>query len=277
MVSNIIMVGMDTPATTQISPKSSRSRIRTQRTVTSVILLLICWELAGRYLLTNRLFFAPPSEVLLAAHRLWVTGELQTHVMTSFTELLVGLILAIVIGVVIGILQGVSVRVRDYTEIYVTILFATPLVAIAPLLILWMGIGIESKIVVVLLTAVFPIIINTAAGIRATDSVLIEVARSFCATNSQIITKVLLPSSLPFVLAGVRLAVGRGIVGVVVGELFGSQAGLGNLIQTAGQTFDVPALFVGVFTLAGAGVLLTELARFAEMRALRWRRSLLED
>jgi NitT/TauT family transport system permease protein len=206
-----------------------------------------------------------------------MTGELQTHIMTSFTELSVGMILAIVFGIFIGVLQGVSVRIRDYTEIYVTILFATPLVAIAPLLILWMGIGIWSKIIVVLLTAVFPIIINTAAGIRATDAVFIEVARSFGATGFQVIKNVLLPSSLPYILAGVRLAVGRGIVGVVVGELFGAQSGLGNLIQTAGQTFDVPDLFVGVFTLAAAGVLLTSLARFAEMRALRWRRDLLED
>jgi ABC-type nitrate/sulfonate/bicarbonate transport system permease component len=267
----------DGPVIAEVAPKPSRSRVRTRRTITSVVTLLVAWELAGRYLLTNRLFFAPPSEVLLAAHRLWASGELQTHIETSFTELLVGMALAIMVGVVIGVLQGVSVRIRDYTEIYVTILFATPLVAIAPLLILWMGIGIGSKIVVVLLTAVFPIIINTAAGIRATDAVLIEVARSFCATNFQVITKVLFPSSLPYILAGVRLAVGRGIVGVVVGELFGAQAGLGNLIQTAGQTFDVPALFVGVFTLAGAGVLLTACARFAERHALRWRRSLLED
>lgn len=259
------------------SAKTTRSRLRTRRTVISVVLLLVIWEGVGRYWLTNRLFFAPPSEVILAAHRLWLTGELQKDILVSFTELLVGMVLAIVIGVVIGVLQGISVRVRDYTEIYVTILFATPLVAIAPLFILWMGIGLWSKIVVVLLTAVFPIIINTSAGIRATDFVLIEVARSFCATNFQVITKVLLPSSLPFILAGIRLATGRGIVGVVVGELFGAQAGLGNLIQTSGQTFDVPALFVGVFTLAGAGVLLTALARFAEQRALRWRRSLVED
>lgn len=265
------------PATVQAASRPSRSRTRQRRTVTSVVLLLLAWELAGRYLLTNRLFFAPPSEVLLAAHRLWATGELQTHIETSFTELIVGMLLAIVIGVVIGVVQGISVWVRDYTEIYVTILFATPLVAIAPLLILWMGIGIGSKIVVVLLTAIFPIIINTAAGIRATDAVLIEVARSFCATKLQVVTKVLLPSSLPYVLAGVRLAVGRGIVGVVVGELFGAQAGLGNLIQTAGQTFDVPALFVGVFTLAAAGVALTAIARYAERHALRWRRSLLEE
>jgi NitT/TauT family transport system permease protein len=251
--------------------------VRTRRTITSVVLLLVSWELVGRYVLTNQLFFAPPSAVVAAAFRLWGTGELQKDILVSFTELLAGMLLAIVLGVIIGVVQGVSVRVRDYTEIYITILFATPLVAIAPLLILWMGIGMASKIMVVLLTAIFPIIINTAAGIRATDVVLIEVARSFCATPFQVITKVLLPSSLPFMLAGIRLAAGRGIVGVVVGELFGSQAGLGNLIQTAGQTFDVPALFVGVFTLAAAGVALTALARFAEQRALRWRRSLLED
>ena len=108
-------------------------------------------------------------------------------------------------------------------------------------------------------------------------SSLIEVAQSFAATRWQIITKVLIPSAVPFMLTGIRLAIGRGIVGVVVGELFGARAGLGYLIFTAGQTFDVPTLFVGVITLAVAGVSLTFLAQLVEKRALRWRRSVMED
>jgi NitT/TauT family transport system permease protein len=248
-----------------------------RRPLTTLVVILAAWEILARTVLTNRLFFAPPTEVALAALRLWRTGELQHHIAVSFSELIYGVLLAIVIGTLIGVLVGISQRVQAYTEIYITALYATPLVAVAPLIILWLGIGIASKIAVVFLTAVFPILINTIAGVRATEALLIEVAQSFCATRAQIITKVTLPSAVPFILTGIRLGIGRGIVGVVVGELFGAQAGLGFLILTAGQAFDVPSLFVGIVTLAVAGVGLTFAAGLVERRVLRWRRTLQVD
>jgi ABC-type nitrate/sulfonate/bicarbonate transport system permease component len=247
------------------------------RPLTTLVVLLAGWEILARTVLTNRLFFAAPSEVALAAARLWETGELERHIEVSFTELFYGVLVAIVVGTALGVIVGISQRVRDYSEIYITALYATPLVAVTPLLILWLGIGVASKVAVVFLTAVFPILINTISGVRATEALLIEVAQSFCATRRQIIMKVMLPSALPFILTGVRLGIGRGIVGVVVGELFGSQAGLGYLIYTSGQTFDVPSLFVGIVTLALAGVGLTFAAELVERRALRWRRSIRMD
>jgi ABC-type nitrate/sulfonate/bicarbonate transport system permease component len=244
-----------------------------RRPLTTLIAILIGWELLGRYVLTNHLFFAPLSEVAVAGVELWRSGELQVHIWVSFSELMEGVAAAIVFGIAVGIGIGVSQRAREYTEIYITALYATPLVAVTPLLILWLGIGVVSKAAVVFLTAVFPILINTASGVRATDTQLIEVAQSFCATRAQIIAKVMLPAAVPFMLTGIRLGIGRGIVGVVVGELFGARAGLGYLIFTAGQTFDVPALFVGILTLAAMGVGLTFAAQLVERRALRWRRA----
>lgn len=255
----------------------SMRRTRVRRMAISLVVVLVAWEVTGRYVLTNPLFFAPLSRVAVAAADLWASGELQTHIAVSFTELAYGMTAAILIGVAFGVISGVSQRVRDYTEIYVTALYATPLVAVAPLLILWLGIDEVSKAAVVFLTAVFPILINTSAGVQSAEASLVEVARAFGATRWQIVMKVLIPASVPFMLTGVRLAVGRGIVGVVVGELFGSRAGLGYLIFTAGQTFDVPTLFVGVIALAGAGVTLTLAAQLVERRALRWRRAALED
>lgn len=243
-----------------------------RRSLTTLIVILVAWELLGRYVLTDRLFFVPPSDVVLAAAHLWQTGELQTDIWVSFSELLEGVLVAVVFGIAAGVGLGVSQRAREYTEVYVTALYATPLVAVTPLLILWLGIGVVSKAAVVFLTAVFPILINTAAGVRATEAQLIEVAQSFCATRRQTIFKVMLPSSVPYMLTGIRLGIGRGIVGVVVGELFGARAGLGYLIFTAGQTFDVPALFVGIITLAVMGVGLTFAAQLVERHALRWRR-----
>jgi NitT/TauT family transport system permease protein len=244
----------------------------TRRALTTLVVILVGWELLGRFVLTDPLFFAPLSEVAIAAAHLWQSGELQTHIWVSFSELFEGVIAAIVVGIGIGVALGTSQRVRDYSEIYITALYATPLVAVTPLLILWLGIGVVSKAAVVFLTAVFPILINTASGIRATEALLIEVAQSFCGTRAQIITKVMLPSAVPFMLTGIRLGIGRGIVGVVVGELFGARAGLGYLIFTSGQTFDVPALFVGIITLAVMGVGLTFAAELVERYALRWRR-----
>lgn len=248
-----------------------------RRPLTTLVILLVGWELIGRYVLTNRLFFAPLSDVVVAAINLWHTGELETHIWVSFSELLEGVAVAIVFGIIAGIAIGISQRTREYVEIYITALYATPLVAVTPLLILWLGIGVVSKAAVVFLTAVFPILINTASGVRATDALLIEVAQSFCANRRQIITKVMLPAAVPFMLTGIRLGIGRGIVGVVVGELFGARAGLGYLIFISGQTFDVPALFVGIITLAIMGVGLTFAAELVERRALRWRRAVSVD
>lgn len=247
------------------------------RPLITLVAILIGWELLGRYVLTNRLFFAPLSEVAVAFVQLWQSGELQTDIWVSFSELMEGVFAAILFGIAAGVGIGVSQRAREYTEIYITALYATPLVAVTPLLILWLGIGVVSKAAVVFLTAVFPILINTASGVRATDLQLIEVAQSFCATRAQIIAKVMLPAAVPFMLTGIRLGIGRGIVGVVVGELFGARAGLGYLIFTAGQTFDVPALFVGILTLAAMGVGLTFAAQLVERHALRWRRPIHMD
>lgn len=254
------------------APASGKRWRSLRRPLTTLVILLVGWELLGRYVLTNQLFFAPLSEVIVAGVHLWQSGELQIHIWVSFSELVEGVFAAIIIGIAAGISVGISQRTREYTEIYITALYATPLVAVTPLLILWLGIGVVSKAAVVFLTAVFPILINTASGVRATDSLLIEVAQSFCATRRQIITKVMLPAAIPFMLTGIRLGIGRGIVGVVVGELFGARAGLGYLIFTSGQTFEVPALFVGILTLAAMGVGLTLAAELVEHRALRWRR-----
>ncbi|HEU5019135.1 MAG TPA: ABC transporter permease [Pseudolabrys sp.] len=244
---------------------------KTRRSIISVLVIVAAWELVGRFVLTNPLFFAPLSAVVEAGIRLWQSGELQKDIIASFSAVAYGMILAIVAGIIIGVLSGASRAFREYTDSFFTALYATPLVAVAPILILWFGIGIASKIAVVFLMAVFPILISTAAGISNTEPTFIEVARSFGATRLQIIRKVMIPAAVPFVITGIRLAIGRAIVGVVVGELFGARAGLGFLIFTSGQTFDVPALFLGVLLLALAGVVLTGAMKWIEARVAGWR------
>jgi NitT/TauT family transport system permease protein len=139
------------------------------------------------------------------------------------------------------------------------------------LFILWFGLGLFSKVVVVFLVAVFPVLVNTQAGVESTDEGLIETARAFSANQRQIFTKVLLPAAVPFIVAGLRLGIGRGLVGVVVAELFGARAGLGYLITVSSQIFDMGALFAATLILAGAGMVSTELIRVVERRIAPWR------
>jgi NitT/TauT family transport system permease protein len=149
-------------------------------------------------------------------------------------------------------------------------LYATPTIALAPLFILWLGIGIWSKVLVVIVLVVFPVIINTEAGLRTTSVQLLETVRSFGASRSQAFWMVSLPSALPFIFAGLKLGIGRGLIGVVVAELFGSRAGLGELISESAETFNMPELFAGVVLLALAGIVLTSGFGMLEKRLVHW-------
>lgn len=269
----------ETVTSTSVPRKEGRTflSLRARRSITTGIAIVVLWELIGRYVLNNPLFFVPLSSVFAEGVKLWSEGKLQEHILASGLELAVGLFFAITVGAVIGVALGFSRRIRDYAENYVVALYATPLLALAPLIILWLGLGITSKIVIVFAMAVFPIIINTSAGVRATEAVFMDVANAFGATRKQTLQLVIVPSAVPYFLAGLRLAVGRGVVAVVVGELFGAQAGLGYLIYVSSHTFNVAAMFVGILILSASGVGLTFLVELAERRVLNWRKSVLED
>jgi NitT/TauT family transport system permease protein len=237
----------------------------------SLILALGVWELVGRLILTSKLMFAPFSAVMVSLAKLWATGELERHMLVSFTALGIGFLIAAVVGIAIGSLIAVSKAVGEHLDPLINALYATPLVALSPILILAFGIGPASKVAIVFLLAVFPILINTTSGITSADESLIEAARSFGASRGEIFRFVLLPSALPFIVAGLRLGIGRGLVGIFIGELFGAREGLGYLISISGQTFDVPGMFVGVLVLAVAGVICTAALQYLERRIAPWR------
>jgi NitT/TauT family transport system permease protein len=173
--------------------------------------------------------------------------------------------------VAIGVVIASSTPAKLMLQPWVSGLYATPTVALAPLFILWLGVGITSKIVVVATLVVFPVIINTETGLRTTNKNLVETVRSFGANRWQTFTKVSLPSALPFIFAGLRLGIGRGLIGVVVAELFGARAGLGELISESAESFDMPALFAGVTLLAIAGIVLTSGFQRLEKKLIPWR------
>ncbi len=241
------------------------------RGVVGLVVVVVVWELVSRFVVGNPLFLSSPSDVVARAAGLWVDGELQTNIWVSFQEFAWGFGLAAVFGILGGICLAEWRTLRDFTDPVISLLYATPLIALGPLFILWMGIGIGSKIAIIFLTAVFPIVINTVSGLTTVETTHIDVARSLGATSPQTYRKVKLPSALPFIIAGLRLSVARALVGVVVAELFGARAGLGFMIVNSAQSFDTPAVFLGVIILAAAGVTAVELLKLLEARLAPWR------
>jgi len=238
--------------------------------IVSVLGGLLFWELVSRLLVANALFLAAPSQIVYAIYQLTLTGELGRHIYISSIEFFIGYVIAAVIGIALGFGMASNARFKQAMQPWISGFYATPTIALAPLFILWLGIGIWSKVLVVIFLVLFPVTINTEAGLRTTSDRLIEMLKSFGASRSQIFFKVSLPSALPFILAGLKLGIGRGLIGVVVAELFGSRAGLGRLISQSADAFNMPELFAGVIVLAVAGIAMTAGFGWLEKRLVPW-------
>lgn len=261
-----------------VKPKSAGARWTLPRFkptfwqgLASFVIAALLWEFLARVVVDNPLFFTSLTDITVRAVELWRSGELQTHIRVSSIEFAGGYALAAVIGILGGIGMAASKTARGFFDPWVAMLYATPILALGPLFILWMGIGVGSKIAVIFLTAVFPILINTQVGLTTTDRTLLDVARSLGATPQQVYMKVRMPAALPYIIAGLRLSVARALVGVVVAELFGARAGLGFLILMSAQSFDTAAMFVGVIVLAGAGVASVSALKWVEQKMAPWR------
>lgn len=245
--------------------------------VASFIIAAVLWEFLARVVVNNPLFLSSLTEIAERGVQLWQSGELQTHIWVSFVEFAGGYFLAAVVGILGGIGMAASRNARGFFDPWISMLYSTPILALGPLFILWLGIGITSKIAVIFLTAVFPILINTLVGLTTTDRILLDVARSLGATRQQVYLKVRMPSALPYIIAGLRLSVARALVGVVVAELFGARAGLGFLILMSAQSFDTAAMFVGVIILAVAGVVSVAALKWVEQSMAPWRFEAVDD
>ncbi|HEY3920001.1 MAG TPA: ABC transporter permease [Stellaceae bacterium] len=238
----------------------------------SIVGGLLIWEGISRFGVDNALFLAAPSQILYAIWQLALAGDLWRHIEISGIEFILGYVIAAILGIAVGLLMAESNRAKRILQPWISGIYATPTIALAPLFLLWLGIGIWSKVIVVITLVIFTVIINTEAGLRTTSSRLIEMLRSFGASRSQIFWKLSLPSAAPFVLAGLKLGIGRGLIGVVVAELFGSRAGLGQLISQSADSFNMPNLFAAVVVLATAGIVMTAGFSWLEKRLVPWTR-----
>ncbi len=237
----------------------------------SVLVVALLWQLLGMYVITNHLVFVPLSSIVAKAWELALSGKLWTNIRVSATEFALGYSLAVVLGIALGIALALGRRFARLADPWINALYATPMIALAPIFIVLLGIGIYSKITIVFIEAFFPIAVTTAVGIRSTEKVLIEAAESFGASRWQVIRTVLLPNSYSFIFAGMRIAVARGLAGVLISEIFGSVAGIGNMIWFSAENYDVPTLFVGVFILTGTSIALMALFGRFERRVAPWR------
>jgi ABC-type nitrate/sulfonate/bicarbonate transport system permease component len=231
---------------------------------------LAIWEIASQTGLVDPLFASSPSLIAAKFVEMLADGSIWPHVSATAWVTAVGFGLAVAVGVPLGILMGRSELFNATAEPFVAALYASPQVAFLPLLIIWLGIGFTSKVALVFIGSVIIMIINTETGVAQVDPRLIETARSFTASERQVLTKIVLPAALPFILAGMRLAIGRALVMVVVAEIYASNRGLGYLIFQAGGLYDTAQVFVGVGILAAAGVTLTALLRAAERWLAPW-------
>jgi NitT/TauT family transport system permease protein len=238
----------------------------------AVIIFLIVWELVGNvFQLINPMFMSAPSLIGKAAVQLFGSGEIFNDLYVSGIELFWGYILSAVVAVPFGIAIGWYKKIAYIFDPFVNAMNATPRVALLPLVIIWLGIGILSKIGIIFLGAVFPILINTRDGVKTTPANLLVAARSFGASEWMLFRSVVLPSTIPFIISGLRLGLGRAIVGVMVGELYAATAGIGFMITVAGATFQTDKVFVGVLVFALTGMFGMELLTRVEKRFDTWR------
>jgi NitT/TauT family transport system permease protein len=241
--------------------------------IASVAAGLLLWHVLAVHVINDTTLLVSPMVVVRTAYdMLFVTGELYPHLFASSWIFFYGFILAIVAGVPLGFVMALSPVVRDYVNPWMATLYTTPRIAFAPVLLLWFGIGGGSKIAIVFLGCVFPILINSYYGMRVVNREYVELARSFRLRPWALFVKILLPASIPFILAGIRLAIGRGLTGVAIAEWFGATEGLGYLVFFAGQTLNVPTLFVGVAAFALLGILGFELVRRFENYLTPWKK-----
>ena len=238
----------------------------------AIAVFLIVWELVGNvFQWINPMFMSAPSLIFKAAVQIFASGEIYNDLYVSAVEFLGGYFLAVAVAIPFGIMVGWYKRMSYIFDPFINAMNATPRVALLPLVIIWLGIGILSKVGIIFLGAVFSILINTRDGVKTTPVNLLNAARSFGASEWMVFKTVVIPSTIPFILTGLRLAVGRALVGVLVGELYAATAGIGFMITVAGATFQTDKVFVGVLIFALSGMIGMELLTKVERRFDKWR------
>jgi sulfonate transport system permease protein len=233
-----------------------------------VAVVLIVWQIVGPFI--SPIFFTYPTKIAIAFYDTILSGELPYYLAQSLEVMIYGLTIAIIVGIPLGIAMARFRRLDWALDLPINALYAMPLVAVVPLLVLWFGIYLKAKIIVVFLFAVFPVLINTYQGVRECDKNMLEVARSFRSGEWRMWQDVLLPFAVPYIIAGVRLAIGRGLIGMIIAEFYTTISGLGFMITRYANVFEMDKVFVPVIVLMFLGVSLTTMLKWVGRRIAPW-------
>ena len=243
------------------------SRLSTN--IISVAILAILWEIAGRTL--DSVLIPPLSQIASAWLRLLISGKLLSNLVMSLWTLAAGFFLAVTAGVIIGVLMGRFRAVEHFLDLYINALMSAPMTAFVPVLILWFGLGVESRIAVVFLFAFFVIVINTMTGVKQVDRTFLEMGRSFGARETEVFFKIILPAAMPAIMAGVRLGMGRAVKGMVTAEMLLTLTGIGAMIMQYGSAFATDALFAVILTILVVAVITIKLVQVVDRRLTGWK------
>ena len=250
-------------------------------TIVNLTIFFCLWELFARSGAISPLFLPAPSSMFAA---LWeglttsappgavVSGSIRDHLLYSLSNLGTGLVIACAIGIPAGLLMGGNRVVETILSPYVWALASLPRIALVPLFILFLGFTVKMQITIIVLSAVFPIIINAWAGVKTTEKSLLSAAKVFGASRRELYLKVVLPYTLPFIIAGVQQGIGRGLIGVVIAEIFGGSNGLGYLVRRAADTFNSALMYAVLFLLVVISLTLIQITRWLEAYVAPWRR-----
>lgn len=235
----------------------------------SIGAFLVLWEAAGRQI--NPIFMSHPTAIASAFWVLLASGELLTGILRSLVSFLAGMTISIAGGIVLGVLVGKVWWAEYVLDPFINALYAIPRIALVPLIILWFGLELAGKIVIVVSIAIFPVLINTYAGVKDVSAELLDIGRVYAASESQIFYKIVLPAAVPFIMAGVRLSVGVGIIGMIVAEFFTAVDGLGGMILLYSNQFATAKVFVPIIVLGIMGIVLTQGVMWLERRLTPWK------
>lgn len=235
----------------------------------SIFSLAAAWEVAGR--MFDSILIPPLTKIGAAWWKLFVSGKLLANLTASLWTLAAGFVLAVLIGIVIGLLMGRFRAVEHFLDLYINSLMSAPTTAFVPVLIMWFGLGVESRIAVVFLFAVFVVIINTMTGVKQVDNVLLEMARSFGAREREVFLKIMLPAAMPAIMAGVRLGMGRAVKGMVTAEMLLTLTGIGAMIMQYGSAFATDALFAVILTILVVAMIAMKLVQIIDRRLTGWK------
>jgi ABC-type nitrate/sulfonate/bicarbonate transport system permease component len=237
----------------------------------SVALFLAAWQAVFLFVPFNPLFISKPSLIAASFYEMVMSGELFRELLVSAVPFAYGFTAAVVVGVTVGIVMGWRTRVGYALDPMMTVFYASPLVALAPLVIVFFGVGVSGKAIIIFLLSVFPFIFNAQAGVKAVDRLLVNVVRSLGGGEKDLYLKIVVPSVLPYIVAGARIAIGRGLIGILVAEFFAASEGIGYSIARYGDLFALDKMFACIVAIMIIAVIMTEGIRWAERAAFPWR------